>query len=38
MAKWIDEIRDEVYIEFKISMPDDVEYEIPIEEELPVSL
>jgi peptidyl-prolyl cis-trans isomerase SurA len=37
MTKWIEEIRDEVYIEFKISMPDDVEYEIPIEEE-PVSL
>ncbi len=38
MAKWIDEIRDEVYIEFKISMPDDIEYEMPIEEELPASL
>jgi peptidyl-prolyl cis-trans isomerase SurA len=38
VAKWIDEIRDEVYIEFKISMPDDIEYEMPIEEELPASL
>jgi peptidyl-prolyl cis-trans isomerase SurA len=38
MEKWIDDIRDEVYIEFKISMPDDIEYELPIEEESPVSL
>lgn len=36
MSKWIEEIRKEIYVEFKIPMPDDLEYELPLEE--PVSL
>lgn len=36
MAKWIDEIRNEVYVEFKIPMPEDIEFVMPVEE--PVSL
>jgi peptidyl-prolyl cis-trans isomerase SurA len=36
MAKWIDDIRSEVYVEFKIPIPDDIEGIMPIEE--PVSL
>ncbi|TVQ04338.1 MAG: hypothetical protein EA359_06945 [Balneolaceae bacterium] len=36
MAKWIDDIRSEVYVEFKIPMPENIEGIMPIEE--PVSL
>ena len=36
-AKWIEEIRNEVHVEFLIAMPDDIEHEMPFEEP-PVSL
>lgn len=37
LSKWIEEIRNEVYVEFKIPMPDDLEPQLQFEEE-PVSL
>jgi peptidyl-prolyl cis-trans isomerase SurA len=38
MSKWIEDLRDEVYVEFKIPIPDDIDHEMPIEMEEPVSL
>jgi hypothetical protein len=35
MGRWIDELRDEVYIEFKIPLPSDIE-DIDLQE--PVTL
>lgn len=36
MAKWIEDIRNEVYVEFKIPIPENIDYQMPLEE--PVSL
>ncbi len=37
LSRWIDDIRNEIHVEFLIPMPDDIEHEMPIDEP-PVSL